>query len=186
MRRFFLSTLLTLTSVAAALPETVTVRKDETLYRIATRHRLSVDELKRLNGLKSNIIEIGQVLRLTPTGTPAKPARSKAGQTKPAQFKEAPPQPAQAKSVPSRPVQLKAPQAKAAVSRVGTPPVPKSAPPRPPTTYTVRGGDTLATISPRVGLSLAQLRRLNGLKGDALEAGQVLPAAPALIRKSSR
>lgn len=149
MRRFSLSVLLTLTSVAAALPETAQVREGETLYRIATRHGLSVDELKRLNGLKSNIIEIGQVLRLTPA--------------------KAPP----VKATPVKPAPPKGP-----VANAKTPPPAKPAATGRsdalPATYTVRSGDTLASISLRVGLSVPQLRRLNGLKGDALEAGQLL------------
>lgn len=38
------------------------VSKGETLYSIAKLHGLSVDELKSLNGLKSNVITIGQKL----------------------------------------------------------------------------------------------------------------------------
>ena len=41
-----------------------TVRKGDTLYRIALNNDLTVEELKRLNGLTSNTIKIGQELRL--------------------------------------------------------------------------------------------------------------------------
>lgn len=41
-----------------------TVKKGETLYRIALENNISVDKLKVLNGLTSNIIKVGQQLRL--------------------------------------------------------------------------------------------------------------------------
>lgn len=44
---------------------THTVRPGETLYRIATTNGMSVDELKRLNGLEGDVIHVGQVLRLS-------------------------------------------------------------------------------------------------------------------------
>jgi len=43
-----------------------TVRKGETLYRIARLNGLSVSELKELNGLKNNKLKIGQKLILKP------------------------------------------------------------------------------------------------------------------------
>lgn len=44
-----------------------TVKKGDTLYSIATAHRLTVDELKRLNNLSGNTISVGQVLRVSPS-----------------------------------------------------------------------------------------------------------------------
>ncbi len=41
-----------------------TVKKGDTLYSIAKKHRLTVDELRALNGLNSNDISIGQTLYL--------------------------------------------------------------------------------------------------------------------------
>lgn len=41
---------------------THTVQKGETLYSISRRYQLTVDRLKQLNGLRDNIIEIGQEL----------------------------------------------------------------------------------------------------------------------------
>lgn len=43
-----------------------------------------------------------------------------------------------------------------------------------PTTYTVRSGDTLTAIAAKHGLSLDELRRLNGIKGSHIEVGQKL------------
>jgi membrane-bound lytic murein transglycosylase D len=61
-----------------------TVRPGDTLGAIARRYRTSVDALKRLNGLRSNLIRIGQVLRVPSRGgvevPPAAPA-AKPGET---------------------------------------------------------------------------------------------------------
>jgi len=46
------------------LAPTHTVKKGETLYRIAKNNNLSVSKLKTLNGLKSNTIKVGQKLLL--------------------------------------------------------------------------------------------------------------------------
>ncbi|MDM7324706.1 MAG: septal ring lytic transglycosylase RlpA family protein [Thermus sp.] len=51
--------------LSSALAQTHTVKKGETLYRIAKAHGMSVEELKRLNGLTSDLIYPGQVLRLS-------------------------------------------------------------------------------------------------------------------------
>jgi membrane-bound lytic murein transglycosylase D len=45
-----------------------TVRPGDTLGAIARRYRTSVDAIKRLNGLRSNLIRIGQVLRVPSRG----------------------------------------------------------------------------------------------------------------------
>ncbi|MCS7217673.1 MAG: septal ring lytic transglycosylase RlpA family protein [Thermus sp.] len=52
--------------LSAALAQTHTVQKGDTLFAIAQAHGLSVAELKRLNGLTSDRIYPGQVLRLGP------------------------------------------------------------------------------------------------------------------------
>lgn len=41
-----------------------TVKKGETLYRISVNYKVSVDQLKKLNGLTSNNISIGQKLKV--------------------------------------------------------------------------------------------------------------------------
>lgn len=40
------------------------VRPKETLYSISKKHNITVEKLKRLNGLKSNIIRIGMRLKI--------------------------------------------------------------------------------------------------------------------------
>jgi membrane-bound lytic murein transglycosylase D len=45
-----------------------TVRRGDTLGAIARRYRTSVDAIKRLNGLRGNLIRVGQVLRVPSRG----------------------------------------------------------------------------------------------------------------------
>ena len=82
-------------------PDTYTVQKDETLYRISLKFKMSPEELKALNGLKNNNIRVGQVLKIKPQATAA-PAPAKP-ETKPAvQVKAASPEkPAASKSTPT-------------------------------------------------------------------------------------
>jgi membrane-bound lytic murein transglycosylase D len=62
-----------------------TVRRGDTLGAIARRYRTSVDAIKRLNGLRSNLIRVGQVLRVPSRGgveTAAAPVpQAKPGET---------------------------------------------------------------------------------------------------------
>ncbi len=72
-----------------------------------------------------------------------------------------------------------APGNSAPVDSIVTTSVPSSppAPPAPssnPTYHKVKSGDTLFSLSSRYGTSVAELKRLNGLKGDSIRVGQSL------------
>ena len=41
-------------------------------------------------------------------------------------------------------------------------------------TYKVRSGDTIEGIASRNGVTVAQIKRMNGLSGNTLRTGQVL------------
>lgn len=105
---------------------TYTVVKGDTLYGISKKFGTTVDELKSLNGLMSNNLNIGQVLRVRgqSTGTYTPPATP-------------------------------APQSSAAA-------------------YTVAAGDTLYGISKKFGMTVDELKSLNGLVSNNLNIGQVL------------
>ncbi|RMH69958.1 MAG: LysM peptidoglycan-binding domain-containing protein [Bacteroidetes bacterium] len=143
------------------------VRPGETLYRIARNNGLTVDELKRLNGLTSNHIEVGQrlIIRPAPPETPAA---------------EVPPAP-----TPSDPARAQPPAPPPA--ETATPPADDGgeARPEPPAfgRYVVRPGDTYLTIAARYGLPSDSLWLLNDRSTAPLEPGQEvrLPARFATV-----
>ena len=57
--------------IATAKGNTYTVVKGDTLYSISKKTAISVETLKTLNGLSSNILAIGQVLKLSSTAVSA-------------------------------------------------------------------------------------------------------------------
>ena len=56
------------TSGVTTSTNTYTVQKGDTLYQIALKFNTTVDEIKRLNNLTSNTLQIGQVLIISETG----------------------------------------------------------------------------------------------------------------------
>lgn len=132
------------------------VTAGETLWRIATTNGLSVSQLKTLNGLTTDTIFVGQTLRLqgentaTPTPVKAAPVNNTAPQT---QVKETP-----KTSTPTKTVEKETVSAPSVQSSV----------------YTVQKGDTLYRIANKNGISVAQLKSLNGLSSDLIFVGQSL------------
>ncbi len=102
-----------------------TVRKGDTLSEIAKRNGVQVAQLRALNTLRGNLINVGQKLRIPSSGG----ARSTGGNTMVAASE---------------------------------------------TTHRVNRGDTLWRIASRYGMSVQQLRRVNGKSSDVLQVGQVL------------
>jgi membrane-bound lytic murein transglycosylase D len=100
-----------------------TVRSGDTLSGIASRHGVSVAELRRANGLSGSTIHPGSLLSVPASGAAAEvPERRVAGAT----------------------------------------------------TYKVRKGDTLYDIARIFGVSVGELRRINGLKTSRIYPGDVL------------
>ena len=58
---------------------TYTVKSGDTLSGIATRHGVTVNQLKQWNGLTSNNIKVGQKLKLNSSSTSAAPAATSSG-----------------------------------------------------------------------------------------------------------
>ncbi len=93
------------------------VKSGDTLFGIASRYNTTVDELKRLNNLTSNVLTIGQVLKI--------PTENQGGSS-------------------------------------------------PNFLYTVKAGDTLFGIASRYNTTVDELKRLNNLTSNVLSIGQVL------------
>lgn len=104
----------------ALAAKTHKVKKSETLYTLAKKYHVKVDDLKSANNLVSNRLKNGTVLVI--------PSRTVAASEEPS-------------------------------SRL---------------TYKVRKGETLSRIARRTGVSVAELKRLNGLKRGRVKPGKVL------------
>lgn len=99
---------------------TYTVQAGDSLWLIANRFNTTVDELKRLNNLTSDTLQIGQVLRLPGSSTPIVPPTDNT------------------------------------------------------TSYIVQAGDSLWSIANKFGISVDELKRVNNLTSNVLQIGQVL------------
>jgi stage II sporulation protein D len=103
---------------------TYTVKSGENLSTIASRYGTTVTQLRQLNNLRTDVLQIGQVLQISGTTT---------------------------------------------TSGTNTQ----------VTTYTVKSGDNLSTIASRYGTTVTQLRQVNNLRTDVLQIGQVLQISGA-------
>jgi LysM repeat protein len=201
--------LLTSTFASQALASTYTVQKGDTLTRIATKHSTTVASLKSLNQLSSDMIYINQVLKVaessspTPTQTvqtpdvvttsevkyhtvvsgdtlskiaslyriPLSDLRKWNNQTNDLihpgqQFVVSSPS-----STSSSPVTSPAPATPTVTTPTTTPSVSE---------YIVKSGDYLGKIAPQFGLTVQELKALNGLSSDRINVGQKLVVSKAV------
>lgn len=119
-------------------PATYRVRAGDSLYTIAQRHDLEVDDLREFNNLRGNHLAVGQTLRLT-------------GQSAPL-----------LKSTPAA-IQVASAPAKVVATTTKT-----ANPPASVRTYTIRAGDTLFSIAQRFGIALDDLLRWNNLTAQSV------------------
>jgi peptidoglycan endopeptidase LytF len=100
--------------------QSYTVQSGDSLSVIAKRFNMSADELKRVNNLTSDMIFVGQSLKVTGESTAGTTTQSSA------------------------------------------------------TTHTVQSGDSLSVIAKKYNLSVTQLKQMNGLTSDNIYVGQTL------------
>jgi LysM repeat protein len=173
-------------TVIAANASSYTVRKGDSLAKIAELANTSVNELRRVNGIRSSVIQPGQTLQL--------PGREvEAGIAQVAQTEQVgPPVPAlvaeatttaasQGPSVALVPA-IAVPSV-ATNSLVAAAVETEAAPVT--TSYSVRKGDTLVRIAERTGTDVTTLRRANGLRSDLLQVGQTLSVPTLASRDAS-
>ncbi len=147
-----------------------TVKGGDTLGKIAYGNGINIRQLKEMNGLTSNMIRVGQVLKIPATTAKAEPAPAPAAE-QPAPAETAPVvEPTPAETAPTEPALAEA----APVVE----PAPAEATPAPATdavTHVVQEGDDILGLSIRYSLSPAEIRELNNLgETDELKPGQVL------------
>ncbi len=146
--------------------DTYTVKAGDTLYSIANKYGLTVNELKQLNNLTSDILSIGQVLNISNSNTslPSNTYIVKSGDSLYSI----------AKKYGITVDALKSANGKTSnLLSIGEILV---IPPTTTTTrtYTVKAGDSLWKIATNYGVSVNALKQANGLSSDLLSIGQVL------------
>lgn len=126
-----------------------TIKRGDGLYAIARKHGMTLNQLKSLNGLTSNLIHPGQVLKVsgatqgnTESSTNTSP-NTDSTNTKP------------------------------------TEPTNNGGSTNTSGSYSVKAGDGLYRIAVNHGMSLIQLKALNGLSSNLIQPGQVLKVSGA-------
>ncbi|MGN1323902.1 MAG: LysM peptidoglycan-binding domain-containing protein [Bacilli bacterium] len=153
---------------------TYIVKSGDSLYSIARKFNTTVDELKRLNNLSSNLLNIGQVLRL-PTGKPTQVVPSdtdtyivKSGDSL---YKIA-------NAYNTTVDELKSlNNLSSNILSIGQVlKVPKSASSEITSTidYVVKSGDNLYAIARKYNTTVNEIKSLNNLGSDILSVGQIL------------
>lgn len=129
------------------------VRRGDSLSRIATKTGSTVAQLRAANGLRGDLINVGQKLQV-PGTAPAVPAPPASGV-------------ASASTSQTPPNSLVAPTSSNQVASVSE------------LTHRVRRGDTLWAIANQYSTTVNDLRSANKLASDALDVGQVLQVGPS-------
>lgn len=172
---------------------TYTIKSGDTLGQIAATHSITLNDLMSWNGLRNHLIYPGQVLKVSKAGTPTAPSKPAA----PAPTQDANTSSYSVKSGDTLShiglkfgvtvAELKKLNGLSSdflfigqvlkVSNSGSQPAPAPAKPQQDssvTNYTVKSGDTLSYIGAAFGVSVSELKSLNGLSSDFLRVGQVL------------
>jgi LysM repeat protein len=179
--------------VGTASASTYTVQKGDSLYRIAQKYQSSIQELKTLNGLRTDLLQINQVLKISEQVTTPAPVVT-------------PPPSMDTTSVytivsgdylgkiankygmsiadlkklnnltsdliyPGQKLKVSNKVAPVVVTPVKTAPVQQA-----PSTssYVIKSGDTLGKISLQFGMKVSELKKLNNLSSDLIFVGQTL------------
>ena len=146
------------------------VKNGDTLGAIAYGNGINIRQLKELNGLSSDVLRIGQKLKIPADGKPAAKA-DKAEAPKAAAAAKKEEVPVEAPKADDAKKEDAAAEAQPAAAEDAAK---KDAAPG-FTTYVVQEGDDMTSITIRYGVSAAEIRDLNNLPDDAqLKPGQVI------------
>jgi flagellum-specific peptidoglycan hydrolase FlgJ len=132
-----------------------TIKRGDGLYAIARKHGMTLNQLKSLNGLSSNLIHPGQVLKV-----------SGATQGNTESSNNTSPKTDSTNTKPTEPTNNGG-----STNTSGS--------------YSVKAGDGLYRIAVNHGMSLNQLKALNGLSSNLIHPGQVLKVSGATTSTSA-
>ena len=157
---------------SSLLPETTyTVQRGDSLYSIAAKYNTTVEELKRINGLTTNILSIGQVLKLPSNESAESPSVDEGisytvqkGDSLYSIAKKYNVTIDEIKELNNLTINL------LSIGQVLL--IPSSTPLE--TTYTVQKGDSLYSIAKKYNTSVDKLKELNSLTSNMLSIGQIL------------
>ncbi len=131
-----------------------TVKKGEKLTAIAKKYKVGVDDIMDWNGLETVVVRRGQKLDIY-IDKPAPKTASVTENTETVVEETVTPTPKKETSKPK-----KTPAKKKETDGI--------------VRYKVRNGDTLWSIAKKHGVTVAQIKKLNNLRGDAIRIGQTL------------
>ncbi len=129
----------------------------ETLSSIAAKYDVTEADIKIWNRLRRNAVRTGQQLRIT-TSVAGEGRELASAQTQPAETRTE----TAAKSASSGSSSKAASAAKT------------QAAPAQPKIHNIKNGDTLSSIAAKYGVSVAEIKKANGMTSDALRAGKTL------------
>ena len=136
----------------------------ETLASIASKYEVTPEEIKNTNNLRRNAVRVGQQLRIN-TAAPIAMMESTVDVVT---------------SAPKKTAETKS-QKQASTKKTNTSAASK------PTTHKIKSGESLSTISKKYGVSVAEIKKANGMTSDNLRAGATLkiPAKSSSSKSTS-
>lgn len=147
------------------------VKPGESLASIATAYGVTPEEIKKLNSLRRNAVRTGQILRVNTASTEG--------------VAEAPDQvnmtPDRSEHTWEATTSTPASSKKTAAAQKNQKTQHKAAT---ATSHKLKSGDTLSSISKKYGVSIADIKKANGMTSDRLRAGETLKI-PAKAGSSS-
>lgn len=134
---------------------THTVSAQESLFGISRMYNVTIAEIQQWNNLSGTNLDTGQELIIYPQDSPTRESIPESAEEQTTGTQTAPPQTEELRSIVDR-------TAEPSDSRGEN------------TYYTVKSGDSLFGIAREHNMTINELRRLNGIEGDALRVGQRL------------
>lgn len=159
------------------------VRQGENLTRLARRYRLEPEELRRLNALKTDVLQPGQRLRLRPAAKAPEPVATVPYQVQPGESLSLIAQRHQTSVAMLRVLNDLKGNLLQAGATIQVPASGRPEEPAAPEEYRVRPGDSLSRIAARFEVGLPLLRQLNRLTTDVLQPGQTLRLRPGQLEE---